>query len=60
VDLFENARSAGTSPEVLADSLRRAVARGAFDPERLRDAARRFGSRRTQALMEASLEKAGP
>ena len=60
VALFENARSAGTSPEMLADSLRRAMARGAFDPERLRDAAGRFGSRRTQALVEASLETAGP
>ena len=57
VDLFENAQSAATSPEVLADALRRAMARGAFDPERLRDAARRFGSRRTQALVEASFDK---
>ena len=58
VDLFENARSAGASPEALADSLRRAMARGAFDPERLRETARRYGTRRTQALVEASLLKA--
>lgn len=55
VDLFENASSAGTSPEMLADSLRRAMARGAFDPERLRDAAGRFGSRKTQGLVERAL-----
>lgn len=60
VDLFENAKSAGTSPEALADSLRRAMARGAFDPERLRETARRYGTRRTQALVESSLQKAEP
>jgi len=55
VDLFENAKTAGTSPEMLADLLQRARARGAFDPERLRDAARRLGSRRTQGLVERAL-----
>ena len=58
VDLFENAKSAGASPEALADSLRGAMARGAFDPERLRETARRYGTRRTQALVESSLQKA--
>ena len=57
VDLFENARSAGTSPEMLADSLRRAMATRAFDPERLRNAARRFGSRRTQAFVERAINR---
>lgn len=57
VDLFENARSAGASREAMAEALERAVARGSFDPGRLRDAARRFGTRRTQALIEKALEK---
>jgi hypothetical protein len=60
VDLFENAKCAGASPEALADSLRRAMARGAFDPERLRETARRYGTRRTQALVESSLRTAEP
>ena len=58
VDLFENAKSAGASPEALSDSLRRAMGRGAFDSARLREAARRYGTRRTQALVESSLQKA--
>jgi hypothetical protein len=56
VDLFENARSAGTSPEALVVALRRAIGRRTFEPERLREAARRFGTRRTQAFIERSLD----
>lgn len=60
VDLFENAKSAGTSPQALADALRRAVTRGAFDPDRLREAAQRYGTRSTQALVESSLQRTEP
>jgi len=55
VDLFENADQAGASREDLADALTRAVARGAFDQEVLREAAQRFGSRRTQALIHRAI-----
>jgi hypothetical protein len=51
VDLFENADQAGASRDDLAEALTRAVARGAFDGEGLREAAQRYGSRRTQALI---------
>lgn len=56
VDLFENARSAETSPDALARALRRAVAKGAFDPERLRQASHRFGTRKTRELIERALQ----
>lgn len=55
VDLFENARSAGAEPRELARALRRAVAAGSFDAERLREVARRYGTRRTRALVESAL-----
>ena len=57
VDLFENARSAGTSPNALAHALRRAMAKGAFDPGRLRQASRRFGTKRTRELIETAIQR---
>ncbi len=60
VDLFENADRAGAAPEELARALRRAVAAKAFDGDRLRDMARRYGTRRTQAFVESALEANGP
>lgn len=56
VDLFENARLAGTSPDALAHALRRAVVRGAFDPERLRQASRQFGMRKIRELIERAIQ----
>ena len=47
VDLFENAELAGVELSVLSDNLRRALANQRFDPSRLEDAARRYGSKRT-------------
>lgn len=59
VDLFEHAGQASASRAELADALTRALGRGAFDPERLRDAARRYGSKATQALVEPALAAGG-
>jgi hypothetical protein len=58
VDLLEHADEAGASRSDLAASLRAAVRRGAFAPERLRDAANSYGTKATQALVEDALEGA--
>lgn len=55
VDLLENAEQAGASRIDLADALARAVARGAFDRERLREAVRGHGTKRTQILVERAI-----
>lgn len=52
VDLFENADQAGSSLEDLTAALRTALRAGRFDREHLVDVARRFGSRRTQQLVQ--------
>lgn len=59
VDLFEHAEQAGASRADLAAALGRALARGAFDRERLREMAERYGTRATRALVESALEAAG-
>ena len=56
IDLFENAGSAGASREDLAKALERAVAKRKFNPERLVDAARRHGTRKTREFIERALE----
>jgi hypothetical protein len=60
VDLFENADEAGASREELVRWLARAAARGGFDRERLHEMARRYGTRRTQALIRRSILAGAP
>lgn len=55
VDLFENADGAGVAPVDVAAALQRAVAAGQFDTERLREMAKRYGTRRTRLLVERAL-----
>jgi hypothetical protein len=60
VDLIENHQAAGTSLSELEQDLRTAVAEGRFAVDRLKEAAREFGTRETQALVErASAAAAG-
>jgi hypothetical protein len=55
VDLFDNADRAGASRTELAAALTRACARPReFTRERLREMAKRYGTKATQALVEAS------
>lgn len=56
VDLFENADGAGVAPVDLAAALQRGVAAGQFDTDRLREMAKRYGTRRTRLLVERALE----
>jgi hypothetical protein len=60
VDLFENAARAGADPEALAEALLRAVGAGAFDAGRLREMGARYGTRRTQSLLQRALESSAP
>jgi hypothetical protein len=55
VDLMEHADQAGASRAELAAELAPALARGTFDPERLREMATRYGTKATQALVESAL-----
>lgn len=55
VDLLEHADQAAASPDDIAHVLARALARGQFDRERLRDMAKRYGSRPTHARIERAL-----
>jgi hypothetical protein len=55
VDLLEHADQAGASSTDLAAALARALARGAFDRERLRAMARRYGTKVTLGLVESAL-----
>ena len=57
VDLFENADQAAASLEDLTAALRTALRKGRFDGEHLVEAARRFGSRRTQQLVQRALDE---
>jgi hypothetical protein len=59
VDLFENADQAGASRAELAAALKRALVRGTFKLERLREMAKRYGTKTTQALIEASIRSPG-
>lgn len=56
IDLFENADQAGASVDDLTESLRGALRAGRFDREELHEAARLFGSRRTQRLVGFALQ----
>ena len=55
VDLFEHAEQAGVSRDDLGRALRSRVADGTFDAGRLREMARTFGTKATQARLEATL-----
>lgn len=55
VDLLEHADQAAASPAEIAQVLTRALARGRFDRDRLREMANRYGSRATKALVEGAL-----
>jgi hypothetical protein len=59
VDLFENAGQAATSPEALVQPLIQALRDGRFDPERLRRAAERYGTRATRDRVAAALAAVG-
>ncbi len=58
VDLFENAAEAGSSRAELTQALTSALRRGAFEPERLREMATRYGTRATSQLIESALNRA--
>lgn len=55
VDLLEHAEQAGAAPADLALALTAAVRNGKFDRARLVAMARRFGSRRTQELVDQAV-----
>lgn len=55
VDLLENADQAGASARELAESLARALRRGAFDRERLEEMTRKFASKATASRVSAAL-----
>ncbi|SEK99311.1 hypothetical protein SAMN05444354_103263 [Stigmatella aurantiaca] len=55
VDLLENADRAGTSRTELAGALVRALARGSFDRERLREMAQRYGTKATRDWVYSAL-----
>ncbi|NVJ04073.1 hypothetical protein HUW63_02290 [Myxococcus sp. AM001] len=56
VDLFENAERAGTSRMELAKALTRALARTAFDRERLTEMTQRYGTKATRVLISSALQ----
>jgi hypothetical protein len=56
IDLLENVEEAGASRSDIAAALRRAVRQSAFDPGRLSEMARRYGTRATQALIAHCLK----
>lgn len=55
VDLFENAAQAGVSRDDLSRNLARAMKAGRFNARQLKEMARRYGTKRTQALIAAAL-----
>jgi hypothetical protein len=57
VDLLEHADQAAASPDDVADVLTRALAHGKFERERLREMAKRYGSRATIARVERALRE---
>lgn len=58
VDLLEHADQAGVARSNVAVALTRALGRGDFDRARLRDMAKRYGTKVTQALVDGALEAA--
>ena len=56
VDLLENASIAGVALATLEHQLGVAVAQRRFDPAALRDMARSFGTKRTQAVVERACQ----
>jgi hypothetical protein len=58
VDLLEHADQAASSSAEVATALARALSLGRFDGERLREMARRFGSRATCALVDGAIREA--
>jgi hypothetical protein len=54
VDLLEHADQAGASRSEVAAALARALARGTFDRQRLRDMAKRYTTKATQALVASA------
>jgi len=56
VDLFDHADEAGADRRELTLALSRAIADGRLDNARLRQMSRRFGSMRTQALVESAIK----
>jgi hypothetical protein len=59
VDLFENADQAGVARRELVSGLTRALARRAFNRQKLREMAQRYGTKTTQALVESAISAAG-
>jgi hypothetical protein len=57
VDLFEHAEQAGASRSELSEALTRALTRGSFQRERLREMAERYGTKQTFALIESALRE---
>jgi hypothetical protein len=57
VDLLENAGAAGASRDDLGHALARALARGSLDRQSLHKAARRYGTRKTQEVVERAVER---
>ena len=55
VDLFENAEQAAAAPEALRRALETALRANKFDRDRLASMSTRYGSRRTQALVNSAL-----
>jgi hypothetical protein len=55
VDLFEHAEQAGASRAELTVMLGRALERGVFDRERLKEMAKRYGNKATQACVLSAL-----
>jgi hypothetical protein len=60
IDLFEHADQAGASHQDLAKALGHAIAHGRFDRDRLKDIARRYGSRATQARVAEAIHASTP
>jgi hypothetical protein len=56
IDLLENAQAAGASRRDIAEGLRRSVRHDAFDVEGLREMARKYGTRATQATIAECLK----
>jgi hypothetical protein len=58
IDLLEHADQAGTSRADVAMALARALSRDALDGPELREMARRYGTRATQAVIESAMQTA--
>jgi hypothetical protein len=58
IDLLEHANQAATSRSDVAMALAHALSRNAFDRHQLREMARRYGTRTTQAAVESAMQMA--